>query len=69
MRVKAACEKAKWILSSAVSADMFCESFHEGEDFSVVFTWAKFEELCLDLFKKCMTPVENALRDAQMAKD
>ena len=31
-------------------------------------TRAKFEELNLDLFKKTLTPVQNVLRDASMAK-
>jgi len=31
-------------------------------------TRAKFEELCIDLFRKCMQPVENALSDASFSK-
>jgi len=29
---------------------------------------AKFEELCMDLFKKTLIPVQNVLKDASMAK-
>ena len=29
---------------------------------------AKFEELCLDLFKKCLAPVENVLKDSGISK-
>lgn len=41
----------------------------EGEDFSTVFTRAKFEELCMPFFKDCMPPVEKVLKDAAMAKN
>jgi len=29
---------------------------------------AKFEELCLDLFRKCIAPVEQALNDSGLSK-
>merc|ERR1712070_890162 len=31
-------------------------------------TRAKFEELCMDLFRKCMPPVENVLKDSGVGK-
>jgi L1 cell adhesion molecule like protein len=37
-------------------------------DFNISLSRAKFEELCMDLFKKCMPPVENVLKDAGLAK-
>ena len=40
----------------------------EGEDLNVVITRSKFEDLCMDLFKKCMPPLENVIKDAQMSK-
>merc|ERR1711967_36205 len=40
----------------------------EGEDYSTTITRAKFEELCMDLFKKCLPPVENALKDSGIGK-
>jgi L1 cell adhesion molecule like protein len=69
MRIKSECEKAKRILSSAITAVVHCDSFHNGEDFEVTFTRAKFEELCMSLFQKCMIPVENALRDSGFSKE
>ncbi|PIA45995.1 hypothetical protein AQUCO_01600336v1 [Aquilegia coerulea] len=33
-----------------------------------IITRARFEELCMDLFRKCMEPVEKCLRDAKMDK-
>jgi len=29
---------------------------------------AKFEELCMDLFRKCLPSVENVLKDTQIGK-
>merc|ERR1711896_84572 len=44
------------------------DSLHEGVDLYVNITRARFEELNLDLFRKCMDPVEKVLRDAKMDK-
>ena len=40
----------------------------DGEDLNVAVTRAKFEDLCMDLFKKCMRALENVLKDAKMSK-
>jgi len=68
-RLRTQCEKAKRILSSAVSTNIECEALADGQDYNVQITRAKFEELCLDLFRQCMPPVENALKDANIAKN
>merc|ERR1712112_557986 len=39
-----------------------------GEDFDTSITRARFEELCSDLFKGTLEPVEKAMRDAKMDK-
>lgn len=44
------------------------ESLFQGHDFSLSISRAKFEELCLDLFKKTIAPVQQVLGDAKMAK-
>ena len=67
-RLRTQCEKAKRILSSAHQAEIECETLYEGEDFSTTISRAKFEELCIDLFRKCMPPVENVLKDADLGK-
>jgi len=67
-RLRTQCEKAKRILSSAHQAPIECETLAEGEDFNTQISRAKFEELCMDLFRKCMPPVENVLKDAALAK-
>ncbi|KAI4348152.1 hypothetical protein L6164_008911 [Bauhinia variegata] len=40
----------------------------KGVDFYTTSTRARFEELNMDLFRKCMQPVEKCLRDAKMDK-
>merc|ERR1711943_33340 len=67
-RLRTQCENAKRILSSAHQAPIECETLAEGEDYNTNISRAKFEELCMDLFRKCMPPVENVLKDAQVGK-
>jgi L1 cell adhesion molecule like protein len=67
-RLRTQCEKAKRILSSAHMAPIECETLSEGEDFNIQISRAKFEELCMDLFRKCMPPVENVLKDSGLSK-
>jgi L1 cell adhesion molecule like protein len=63
-----AAERAKKILSSTTQANIEIESFYNEIDYCTTITRAKFEELCSDLFKKCMIPVEQVLIDANMSK-
>ena len=67
-RLRTQCEKAKRILSSAHQAEIECETLAEGEDYNCTISRAKFEELCIDLFRKCMPPVETVLKDADTGK-
>ena len=67
-RLRTQCEKAKRILSSAHSSEVFCETLAEGEDFNINVSRAKFEELCMPEFRKCMPPVEQVLKDSDIAK-
>ncbi|ORX99766.1 molecular chaperone bip1 [Basidiobolus meristosporus CBS 931.73] len=67
-KLKREAEKAKRTLSSQMSARVEIESFFDGEDFSETLTRAKFEELNTDLFKKTVKPVEQVLKDANLAK-
>merc|ERR1712070_1133504 len=67
-RLRTAAERAKRTLSSAHSASIEIDAFFEGVDFFTTMTRARFEELNMDLFRKCMDPVEKVLRDAKMDK-
>ena len=46
------------VLSAAHQSEIECETLADGEDYSCTLSRAKFEELCIDLFRKCMPPVE-----------
>ncbi|XP_051929986.1 heat shock 70 kDa protein 1 [Hippocampus zosterae] len=67
-RLRTACERAKRTLSSSSQASVEIDSLFEGLDFYTAITRARFEELCSDLFRATLEPVEKALRDAKMDK-
>ena len=67
-RLRTACERAKRTLSASAQANIEIDSLFEGVDFYTSITRARFEELCSDLFKGTLEPVEKALRDAKMDK-
>ncbi|XP_057436455.1 heat shock cognate 70 kDa protein 2-like [Lotus japonicus] len=68
-RLRTACEKAKRTLSSTAQTTIEIDLLFEGVDFYTIITRARFEELNVDLFRKCMDPVEKCLRDAKMDKN
>ncbi|CAN0501719.1 unnamed protein product, partial [Ectocarpus sp. 12 AP-2014] len=53
-RLRRQCELAKRTLSSQTQATITVEALHDGIDFSLSLTRAKFEELNQDLFKKTL---------------
>jgi len=67
-RLRTACERAKRTLSSTAQTTIEIDSLYDGVDFYTSITRARFEELCMDLFRKCMEPVEKTLRDSKIDK-
>ena len=67
-RLRTASEQAKRSLSSSTQASIEIDSLAEGIDFYSKITRARFEELCNDLFRSCLVPVEKALKDAKLTK-
>ena len=67
-RLRTACERAKRTLSSSTQASVEIDSLFEGIDWNATITRARFEELCADLFRTTLEPVEKALRDAKLDK-
>merc|ERR1712125_176866 len=67
-RLRTACERAKRTLSASAQANIEIDSLFEGVDFYTSITRARFEELCSDLFRGTLEPVEKSLRDAKMDK-
>ena len=68
-RLRTACERAKRTLSSSTQAHIEIDSLFDGIDFNSTITRARFEDLCMDYFKKCMEPCEKVLRDSKIAKN
>ncbi|KAH6762668.1 heat shock protein 70 [Perilla frutescens var. hirtella] len=67
-RLKSACERAKRALSSTAQTKIEIESLVDGIDVYLSISRAKFEEINMDLFRKCMEPVETCLSDAKTDK-
>ena len=67
-RLRTACERAKRTLSSSAQTSIEIDSLFEGVDFYTSLTRARFEELCQDLFRSTMEPVERVLRDSKIDK-
>ena len=67
-RLRTACECAKRTLSNSSEASIEIDALFDGIDFYSKITRARFEELCGDLFRATMEPVEKALRDAKLDK-
>uniref|UniRef100_A0ACD5WV54 Uncharacterized protein n=1 Tax=Avena sativa TaxID=4498 RepID=A0ACD5WV54_AVESA len=67
-RLRMACERAKRLLSSTVQTTIEIDSLQDGIDFYTTITRARFEELNMDLFRKCIELVDTCLRHAGMEK-
>lgn len=68
-RLKKACEIAKRYLSTNMEATVEVDSLFEKIDFSSKISRARFEDLCVDLFRSTIRRVEQALENAGMTKD
>lgn len=68
-RLRTACERAKRTLSSIAQVTIEIDSLLDGMDFYTTITRARFEELCNDLFRQTLEPVERVLKDAKIDKD
>ncbi|GBG61829.1 hypothetical protein CBR_g23785 [Chara braunii] len=67
-RLRTACERAKRTLSVTSQTHIEVDSLVEGIDFTSTITRARFEEMNMDLFRKCVGPVEQCLADAKINK-
>merc|ERR1711907_235972 len=67
-RLRTACEHAKRNLSSSANAQIEIDSLYEGVDFYSSITRARFEDLCADLFRGTLDPVEKVLKDSKVDK-
>ncbi|XP_046667818.1 heat shock protein 68-like [Homalodisca vitripennis] len=67
-RLRTAAERAKRTLSSSTEASIEIDALFDGIDFYTKISRARFEELCADLFRSTLQPVEKALNDANIDK-
>lgn len=67
-KLKAEVEKAKRDLSTVQQVKIYIEGIIDGLDFEETLTRAKFEELCADLFKGTLKPVDIVLEDGGLKK-
>ena len=68
-RLQTACETAKKTLSSSTVASMEIDALFEGIDYNNVISRAKFEDLCSDLFRSTLNPVEKVIMDSGISKN
>ena len=67
-RLRTACERAKRTLSGSSQAFIEIDALHDGKDFSSQLTRAKFEELNMHVFKRCIDPLDKVMADAKLSK-
>jgi heat shock 70kDa protein 1/2/6/8 len=67
-KLKRSAEIAKRSLSESNTTQIEIDSLANGEDFNFTLTKAKFEDLCIDIFKKIFEPVENVLNESKIPK-
>lgn len=67
-RLRTAAERAKRTLSASTEATIEIDALLDGIDFYTKISRARFEELCADLFRATLQPVEKALMDAKLDK-
>merc|ERR1711935_708409 len=67
-KLRSEVEKAKRDLSSVLQVKVEIEGLIDGIDFEETVTRARFEELCADLFKKTLKPVQTVMDDSGLKK-
>jgi L1 cell adhesion molecule like protein len=67
-RLRTACERAKRTLSASTETTIEVDALFDGVDFATKITRAKFEELCMDLFRSTIDPVDRVIRDSKISK-
>ena len=67
-RLKIACERLKRTLSTSMTGSIELDALYEGIDFCATITRSRFEEVCADLFRKTVEPIERVLLDAKIDK-
>ena len=61
-RLKLACEKSKRLLSITEEIVIEVDNFYEDETLQIKVTRPKFEDLCKELFRKLIKPIEEVMK-------
>ena len=67
-RLRTACERSKRTLSSTTTATIEIDSFFEGMDFNTTLSRARFEDLCMPILNRIISPMTKCLNDAKLSK-
>lgn len=65
-KLRTACENAKCALSSSEQISIEIDGLMNNTDFNIDITRIQFEDMCSDLFKRCIDLTKNTLKDANM---
>lgn len=68
-RLRTVCERAKRSLSTNMQANLEIDTLYNGIDYNFTITRAKFEDINMTLFNKCLETVERAIRDSKISKN
>lgn len=68
-KLQDACQSMKHTLSHSDSATIEVDALVNGEDFDSTLTRDQFVEINAELFKRCLLPVDKALRDAGLSPE
>lgn len=66
-RLRTACERAKRALTTQKAVVLEVESLVDGVDMMLSLTRARFEDLCEDLFDRCIRCAESAIRASRLS--
>ena len=61
-RLKLACERSKRLLSISEEIDIEVDNFYEDETLQIKVTRPKFEDLCKDIFRKLIKPIDEVMK-------
>lgn len=67
-RLRSVCEEAKKALSSCLTTTINVDAFFNSFDLNIRITRAKLEDLCRDIFQRCIPPLDSAIKDAKLSK-
>ncbi len=62
-------EEVKLELSQSLQSSFYIDGFYNNNDLDLEITRSKYEELCIDLWEKCLIKVDKSLESAKLKKE